>query len=168
MRINIICVGKIKDKNLSNIIDEFIKRLSNYCQISIKEVEDESLNDNKANINLINKVKEIEGIKLLKLLPEKAYVIILDLVKNQPTSIEFADFLKKTIDKFSNNIYFVIGGSYGLSDTIKRRADKAIGLSNLTFTHQFTRLILLEQIYRSFKINNNEVYHKWKWFIGQI
>ncbi len=160
MKINILAVGKIKDNNLKSLINEYIKRLSSYAQINIIEVEDEASDDSKASDAIIEKIKNIEGEKLLKKLNNKSYVITLDLNKEIPNTLSFAKFLENSINNYSNNIYFVIGGSYGLGDNIKARANYSISLSNLTFTHQMTRLILLEQIYRAFKINNNEVYHK--------
>lgn len=160
MTINIIAVGKIKDNNLKNLIDEYIKRLSTYCKINIIEVDDQSNNDNKSSSILIEKLKDIEGENILKKIPSKSFVINLDLNQKQLTSEEFAGFLQKTIDIYSNNIYFVIGGSYGLSNSVKQKANTSITLSKMTFTHQMTRLILLEQIYRGFKINKGETYHK--------
>lgn len=160
MTINIIAVGKIKDNNLKNLIDEYIKRLSTYCKINIIEVDDQSNNDNKPSSILIEKLKDIEGENILRKIPSKSFVINLDLNQKQLTSEEFAGFLQKTIDFYSNNIYFVIGGSYGLSNSVKQKANTSITLSKMTFTHQMTRLILLEQIYRGFKINKGETYHK--------
>ena len=160
MTINIIAVGKIKDTNLKNIIDEYIKRLSSYTKINIIEVEDISNNDNKPSLALIEKLKDLEGENILKRIPSKSYIINLDLNQKQLTSEEFAGFLQKTIDIHSNNIYFIIGGSYGLSNSVKQKANTSITLSKMTFTHQMTRLILLEQIYRAFKINKGETYHK--------
>lgn len=160
MTINIIAVGKIKDNNLKNLIDEYIKRLSAYCKINIIEVDDQSNNDNKPSSILIEKLKDIEGENILKKIPSKSFVINLDLNQKQLTSEEFAGFLQKNIDIYSNNIYFVIGGSYGLSNSVKQKANTSITLSKMTFTHQMTRLILLEQIYRGFKINKGETYHK--------
>ena len=159
MKINLFVVGKIKDSNLNAMIQEFIKRLSSYATINIEEINDESLPD-KPNESEIKKAVEIEGEKILKKVEKMQYVIIFDLVSYQPNSVEFAKILQAKIDLFGSKIGFVIGGSYGLSDNVKKRANLAIGLSNLTFTHQMARLIVLEQIYRAFKINHNEVYHK--------
>ena len=98
--------------------------------------------------------------KILSHLPSNSYVINLDLNKKEYDSIEFASFLQKRIDTYSNHLVFVIGGSYGLSEKVKNNAKESISISKMTFTHQMTRLLLLEQIYRAFKINNNETYHK--------
>ena len=159
MKINLFVVGKIKDSNLNAMIQEFIKRLSSYATINIEEINDESLPD-KPNESEIKKAVEIEGEKILKKVEKMQCVIIFDLVSYQPNSVEFAKILQTKIDLFGSKIGFVIGGSYGLSPSVKKRANLAIGLSNLTFTHQMARLLVLEQIYRAFKINHNEVYHK--------
>lgn len=159
MKINIISIGKIKEKYLQEGINEYLKRLQSYCEVSLLEVSDESLPE-KPNTSHINMAINKEGQKVLKIIKNTDYVIALDLNKKQYTSLEFASYLK---DKFvigKSKLTFVIGGSYGLSDELKKRANDSISLSNLTFLHQMTKLILLEQIYRSFKINNNEVYHK--------
>lgn len=159
MKINLFVVGKIKDINLNAMIQEFIKRLSNYATINIIEINDEPLPD-KPNEAEIKKAVDTEGEKILKKIDKMQYIIIFDLVSYQPNSVEFAKILQTKIDLFGSKIGFVIGGSYGLSESVKKRANLAIGLSNLTFTHQMARLIVLEQIYRAFKINHNEVYHK--------
>ena len=159
MKINLICVGKIKEKSLKDLINEYIKRISAYASVNIVEVQDESIVE-KPSLQEINIAKKKEGEKILKNIKQGQYVIALDLVQNQPDSLEFAKILQKSFDNYGANITFLIGGSYGLSDEVKERANLRMGLSNMTFTHQMSRLIILEQIYRAFKINNNEVYHK--------
>lgn len=159
MKIKVYCIGKIKEQYLKLGIDEYKKRLSAYTTLEIVEVNDEPVKENPSQAE-IDIVKEKECDKVLKLLKPNEYLITLDLVKNQPDSLEFAKFLTKSLERGGSAISFVIGGSYGLSSKIKERANDSICLSNLTFLHQMTRLILLEQIYRAFKINNNEVYHK--------
>lgn len=159
MKIKIYAIGKIKEQYLKLGIEEYKKRISAYANVEIIEVGDEPVKENPSPAE-IEIVKNKECDKVLKLLRPNDYLIALDLTKNQPDSMQFASFLQKSFEKGGSAISFVIGGSYGLSNAIKQRANDTICLSNLTFLHQMTRLILLEQIYRAFKINNNEVYHK--------
>ena len=159
MQITLVTVGKIKERYLKEAINEYIKRLSPYSKINIIEVMDEPIVDNPSKKE-IEKAIDKEGEKILSHLPSKSYVINLDLNKKEYDSIEFASFLQKRIDTYSNHLVFVIGGSYGLSEKVKNNAKESISISKMTFTHQMTRLLLLEQIYRAFKINNNETYHK--------
>ena len=159
MKIKIYCIGHLKETYLKQGINEYIERLKPYTQIEIVEVNDESIVNNP-NASYIEQAKNKEGQKVLKLLRKDEYLIGLDLVKKQPTSEEFAKYLEDKLVLGGANISFVIGGSYGLSDELKKRCQDRIALSSMTFLHQMTRLILLEQIYRAFKINRNEVYHK--------
>ena len=159
MKIKIYAIGHLKEAYLKQGINEYLERLKPYAQVEIVEVNDESINDNPS-LKEIEIVKDKEGQKVLKLLKNNEYLIGLDLVNKQPTSEEFAKYLEDKFVLGGSNISFVIGGSYGLSDELKKRCNDRIGLSNLTFLHQMTRLILLEQIYRAFKINRHEVYHK--------
>ena len=159
MKIRIMCIGKIKEAFLKEGISEYLSRLKPYCKLEIIEVDDEPIRDNP-NSSDIKKAIDKEGERILKKLKNSDYLISLDLNKKELNSETFADFLMKKIEISNSNLTFVIGGSYGLSDSLKQRANDSISLSQMTFTHQMTRLILLEQIYRSFKILNNEVYHK--------
>ena len=159
MKIRIIAIGKIKEAYLKEGINEYLNRIKPYCNIEIVEVNDESVNDNPKDAE-ITKVKNIEGERVLKLLKPNDYLIGLDLNKKQYTSPEFAKYIENKFVQGGSSITFVIGGSYGLSDALKNRCNDSISLSNMTFLHQMTRLILLEQIYRAFKINRNETYHK--------
>ena len=158
MRIKIYCIGKIKEQYLKDGINEYLKRISAYSNIEIVEVADSKVRDNP-NSSDIERAKNEEGDRVLKLV-KNDYLIGLDLNKKEPTSEEFALFLQSQLVEGGSNISFVIGGSYGLSDALKNRCNSSISLSKLTFLHQMTRLILLEQIYRAFKILNNETYHK--------
>lgn len=160
MKIKIYTIGHIKETYLKQGIAEYLERLKPYTQIEIIEVDDESVNTNPSEKD-IEIVKNKEGQKIIKLLKSNEYLIGLDLVKKQLTSLEFASYLEDKFVVGGANISFVIGGSYGLSDELKLRCNDRLALSNMTFLHQMTRLILLEQIYRAFKINKNEVYHKW-------
>lgn len=150
--IKIICVGKIKEKYLNDAINEYKKRLSKYTKIEIIELSDYDL-DNE----LLTKEKEKEAI--LKNINNKDYVITLEINGNMLTSEDFS----KKLDKLflnNSNIVFIIGGSYGLADDIKKISNYPLSFSTMTFPHQLFRVILLEQIYRSFKILKNESYHK--------
>ena len=158
MKIKIYCIGKIKEQYLKDGINEYVKRILPYSSVEIVEVADSKVKDNP-NHSDISRAKNEEGERVLKLL-KNDYLIGLDMNKPEFTSEEFASFLNKKMVEWGSNISFVIGGSYGLSDALKARCNTSISLSKLTFLHQMTRLILLEQIYRAFKILNNETYHK--------
>ena len=158
MRIKIYCIGKIKEQYLKDGINEYLKRISPYSKIEIVEVSDSKVKDNPNQAD-IEKAKNEEGELVLKLL-KNDFLIGLDMNKQEFNSEDFADFLNKKIVEGGSSISFVIGGSYGLSDELKKRCNTSISLSKMTFLHQMTRLILLEQIYRAFKILNNETYHK--------
>ena len=150
--IKIITVGSIKEKYLKEAIEEYKKRISRYTNVEIIEVNDEGYVEKEKAIKL-------EGNKILKHVNNKEYLITLEIEGKQLTSEEFA----KKIDNIlieSSNITFVIGGSYGLSDEIKQKSNLHLSFSKMTFPHQLFRVLLLEQIYRSYKINNNESYHK--------
>ena len=159
MKIKLYAIGKIKESYLKVGIEEYLIRIKPYSLIEIVEVKDEPINDNPS-LKDIEKAKNNEGARVLKLLKNNEYLIALDLGKKQFKSEEFADFLMKKLEENGSSISFVIGGSYGLSDELKKRSNYSISLSDMTFLHQMTRLILLEQIYRAFKIINKEVYHK--------
>ena len=158
MRIKIYAIGKVKDFYKLGV-DEYIKRLSPYCKIEVIELKDESISD-KPHPSEISKAVDNEGRRVLTLLKDNEYLIGLDLNKKELSSEEFASYLNKELESHGSTISFVIGGSYGLSDELKNRVNNSICLSKMTFPHQLARLILLEQIYRAFKILNNETYHK--------
>ena len=159
MKIRIYAIGKIKEAYLKNGIEEYLERIKPYSQIEIVEVNDEPIADNPHPSD-IKKAIDIEGKRILKLLKTNEYLIGLDLNKKELNSPQFADYLNEKFVLGGSNISFVIGGSYGLSDELKNRCNDSFSLSKMTFLHQMTRLILLEQIYRAFKINRNETYHK--------
>lgn len=150
--IKIICVGKIKEKYFSEAINEYLKRISKYSQIKIIELEDSGINDKKV-------VLKKEEEKIFKIIDKKDYIITLEIEGNELSSIEFANKINE-LSIYNSNITFIIGGSYGLSDNVKSLSNFKLSFSKMTFPHQLFRIILLEQIYRSYKINNNEEYHK--------
>ena len=159
MRINIVCVGKIKEKYLKLGIDEFKKRLSKYCKLEIIELEDEKAPENLSDKEMLI-IKEKEGKKILSKIKDNSYVIALAIDGKNLSSEELADTMSKLAVRGNSHITFVIGGSLGLSDEVLKRADYKLSFSKMTFPHQLMRLILLEQVYRAFRINNNEPYHK--------
>ena len=150
--IRIICVGKIKEKYLRDAIDEYSKRLGKYTKLEIIEVKDESIGNE-------NEILKKESINIDKYINDKDYNIILAIEGEELTSETFAKKLDN-IFNYSSNINFIIGGSLGLDDSIKEKANLRLSFSRMTFPHQLFRVILLEQIYRAFKIINNESYHK--------
>ena len=159
MKISVLCVGKVKEKFYRDAIDEFAKRLSRYCKLEIIEVSDEKT-DEQASETEIRLVKEKEGERLLKNIKEDAYVITLCIDGKQLDSEELSEKIEKLGIQGTSHIYFVIGGSLGLSDAVIKRADYKLSFSKMTFPHQLMRVILLEQIYRSYRIMNHEPYHK--------
>lgn len=158
MKIKIYAIGKIKDFYKLGV-EEYLKRLSSYCKIEIIELKDEAINDNPSEAE-IKKAIDIEGQRVLDKLKDNEYLITLDLNKKEMDSVEFSTFLAKKLESQGSNISFVIGGSYGLSSNLKNRANDSFSLGKMTYPHQLVRLIILEQIYRAFKILNNETYHK--------
>ena len=150
--IKIICVGKIKEKYLKDAISEYNKRINKYTNLEIIEVSDRDKLP-------INDILDKEGNDILKYINDKDYVVTLEIDGNSLSSLELAEKIDTTFNNYSN-IVFIIGGSYGLSDIIKKRSNYALSFSELTFPHQLFRVILLEQVYRAYKINNNETYHK--------
>lgn len=159
MKIKIYAIGKIKENYLKIGIDDYLKKIKPYTSIEIVEVNDEPIPNNPNNSE-IEIAKNKEGEKVLQLLKTNEYLIGLDLGKKELESPAFAEYLNKKMEIAGANISFVIGGSYGLSDELKNRCNDSISLSKMTFLHQMTRLILLEQIYRAFRILRNETYHK--------
>lgn len=143
--IKIICIGKIKENFYKEAIAEYMKRLSRYHKVIIDEIIDSNI-DKEAQL-------------ILKHIHDKDYVIVLDILGSELNSLEFSSFIDKTLS-MNSNIVFVIGGSDGLHNDVKKRANYSLSFSKMTFPHQLFRVILLEQIYRSFKIVNNEAYHK--------
>ena len=159
MRITIVCVGKVKEKYFTGAIDEYSKRLSRYCKLEIVEVPDEKTPDG-ASEAVNQQIKEKEGRRILDKIPEDAYVMVLAIEGKQPDSVELSQKIEKLGVRGESHIVFVIGGSLGLSNEVMKRANEAISFSRMTFPHQLMRVILLEQVYRAYRIMNNEPYHK--------
>ncbi len=148
--IKIVCVGKVKEKFFVSALKEYEQRISKYTKIDIIEVKDEKI---------IEKALKIEADRILKNIKDSDYVITLEIGGNEISSLELASKIDNNFNT-NANLVFVIGGSYGLDESVKKRSNYALSFSKMTFPHQLFRIILLEQIYRSFKINNNESYHK--------
>ncbi len=160
MDLKIVAVGKIKDNNFKTLIADYLKRIQIYVKTTIIEVEDESIAKNSNN-TLDSIVKEKEGQRILDKIKEHDYVILLDLLNAKAlTSIELSETIEKLMCEGKTTIVFVIGGSLGLGENVRKRGNMRLELSKMTFTHQFVRLIILEQVYRAYKIINNETYHK--------
>ena len=149
--ITIITVGKIKEKYISDGIKEYTKRISKYTKIELIEVNDEAFD--------IDKTLKVEADNILKRLNTKSFIITLEIDGKEISLLELSNLIDTSINN-NTNITFIIGGSYGLNDSIKALSNYKLSFSKLTFPHQLFRLMLLEQIYRSFKILNNESYHK--------
>ena len=159
MKITILCVGKVKEKFYRDGIAEFTKRLSRYCKLDIIEVPDEKTTEDASETE-IRIIKEKEGERLLKNIKEDAYVICLCIDGKQLSSEALSEKIEKLGIQGTSHIYFVIGGSLGLADEVVKRADFKLSFSPMTFPHQLMRVILLEQVYRSYRIINHEPYHK--------
>lgn len=160
LNIKVLCVGKIKESSVKDLIDEYSKRISKYAKLEIIEVEDEKINSTNSDIE-IEKVKTLECEKLLNKLEKigKCTIFVLDLKGKQYTSQEFAKEIENISTYEASTIVFVIGGSLGMTDNFINKANKIICFSKMTFPHQLIRVFLLEQVFRAFKILNNETYH---------
>ena len=156
IKINVVAVGKVKEKYFLDGINEYAKRLSRYCDFSIIEIPEE--NYKKTDSSIIENIKNVEGEKILKAL--KGYVIAMDIGGEKLTSPKLSSLIENLSVSGNSVINFVIGGSYGLSDDVKKRADKKISFSDMTFPHTLFRLMLTEQIYRAFCILEGSPYHK--------
>ncbi len=159
MKVTIVCVGKVKEKFYRDAIAEFEKRLSRYCKLSIVEVADEKTPDTASEAEELL-IKQKEGERIIKSMKEDGYVICLAINGKQMDSEELSSKMEQLGVTGVSHIYFVIGGSLGLSDAVLNSADMKLSFSNMTFPHQLMRVILLEQIYRSYRIMNHEPYHK--------
>ena len=159
MNITILCVGKIKEKFYKDAINEYSKRLSKYTKLTIIELEDEETIQNSGSA-METIVKNKEGDRILKRIPSGSYIITLEIEGEKTDSVGLSKKINNLALNGKSNLCFIIGGSLGLSDNVKKLSDYKLSFSDMTFPHQLMRVILLEQIYRSFKISNNEPYHK--------
>ena len=151
--LKLICVGKVKDASLKALIDDYQKRIQKYHKLEVIEVKDEPIRENE------KEVLDIEASRIMSKIDKDDYVILLDLHGEPLDSVSFPKKIDKLFVSYSK-ITFVIGGSLGLGEEVRKRANYRLKLSDMTFLHQMTRLIILEQIYRCFKILNHETYHK--------
>lgn len=158
LHINIVCVGKIKESFFRDAIAEYSKRLSRFCTLNIVELQDEKIPD-KASEKIEFSIKEKEGLNILNHIKKDSYVIGLDLKGKEFDSITFSKEIEN-ISITNSSLTFIIGGSLGLSSEVLSTCNKLVCFSKMTFPHQLIRIFLLEQLYRAFKISNNETYHK--------
>ena len=159
MKITVLCVGKIKEKYLKDAISEYEKRLFRYCKLEIIEVADEKATE-QVSAKEESLIREKEGERLLKHIREDAYVITLEIDGKELDSVQFAKKIEELGVAGVSHICFIIGGSIGLGESVRKRADFALSFSKMTFPHQLMRVVLLEQIYRGYRIMKGEPYHK--------
>ena len=159
MKITVITVGKIKEKYLKDAIDEYSKRLSKYCKLEIVEVADEKTPDN-ASETVEETIRSKEAERILKYIKDDAFIVTLEINGKQLSSEELADKIDKLGIQGTSHLIFVIGGSIGLGKEVLVKSNYALSFSKMTFPHQLMRVVLLEQIYRSYRIINGEPYHK--------
>lgn len=158
LNINIVCIGKIKENYLKDAISEYSKRLSKFCNLNIIELPDEKL-PNKLNDSITSEIKNKECTKMIQSIKKDSYIMCLDLKGKEFSSEEFSQKLDNIALNFNSSITFVIGGTLGLNQEILSIANEKICFSKMTFPHQLIRVFLLEQLFRAFKISNNETYH---------
>ncbi len=159
MKITVITVGKIKEKYLKDAITEYSKRLSKYCKLEIVEVADEKTPDNASGV-VEDAIRSKEAERILKYVKDDAFVITLEINGKQLSSEELADKIEKIGVQGTSHIIFIIGGSIGLGQEVLQKSNFSLSFSKMTFPHQLMRVILLEQVYRSYRIINGEPYHK--------
>ena len=156
--IKFIAVGKLKEKYWKDAFQEYAKRLTKYSKVELIEIDEEKISIENESMMKISKEKE--GERILKKVANNDYVILFDVQGKMVDSVELAKKIQDLIDKGNANLCFVLGGSYGFSDELYARSQSKISMSKMTFPHQFARIMAIEQVYRAFKINNNEKYHK--------
>lgn len=160
LRVNIICIGRIKEKYFTDALGEYAKRLSAFCKIQIVELPEEKIRSNTPNAAQIDEVLRAEGQRMLQKIAASDYVCAMCIEGKMLSSEELAQRLDELALSGRSTVDFIIGGSYGLSDEVKRRADLRLSMSRMTFPHQLARVLLSEQIYRAFEISTNGKYHK--------
>ena len=158
MKITIVAAGKIKEKYLTAGINEFLKRLGTFANVKIVEINEEKMKDNPSEAEK-QQVLAAEGQRLLKQVPEGSYLFVLDVYGKAVSSEALSEKIQKLGLEGKSSITFLIGGAFGLSEEVRQAADFRLSFSPMTFTHQMIRLLLVEQIYRSFKISRGEKYH---------
>ncbi len=160
LKINIICIGKIKEKYFAEAIAEYSKRLKAFCKLSVIELAEEKIRDNNPNGAQIDEVLRAEGRRILSKIQNSDYVAAMCIEGKQLSSVQLSEKLDSIALSGKSTVDFVIGGSYGLSGEVKGRADFKLSMSKMTFPHTMARMILCEQIYRAFEISSNGKYHK--------
>lgn len=159
MLIRILSVGKIKEKFHQEAIEEYKKRLNGYVKLENIVVADESIPD-KASLKEEEKIKQKEGERLLQKIKSQDFVLLLDIKGKEMDSVTFSSYIEQKMSNGISSFTFIIGGSLGVSEEVRQRANERISLSKMTFTHPFSKVILMEQLYRAFKIMHHETYHK--------
>lgn len=158
MKITIVCAGKIKEKYLECGITEFKKRLTPFAKVDIIEIAEEKMKENPSEAEK-QKTLTLEGERLLRQVPAGSYLFVLDVYGKERSSEELAARIDELLIEGKSSLTFLIGGAFGLSEEVRKAADERLSFSKMTFTHQMVRLLLVEQIYRAFKINRGEKYH---------
>lgn len=159
LRVNIICVGKLKEKYLKDAVAEYSKRLGAFCKFSVIELDEEKTNSDPNEAG-IEKILEAEGKRILAKTDRMDHVIAMCIEGKQMPSEKFAAYLERAAVNGDSTVDIIIGGSWGLSDDVKKRADLRLSMSEMTFTHQLARVMLCEQLYRAFSITAGTKYHK--------
>lgn len=159
LNITLICIGKLKEAYLRDAVSEYAKRLTSYCKLNIVELDETRMPDDPS-ISQITAALADEGKRILSKIPSNAHVIAMCIEGSMLSSEDLGQYLNKTAVNGSSHIVLVIGGSWGLFPDVKKRADFHLSLSRMTFTHQMSRMLILEQLYRAFQINNQGKYHK--------
>lgn len=159
LNITLVCIGKLKETYLRDAVSEYAKRLTSYCKLNIVELDETRMPDDPS-ISQITAALADEGKRILSKISSNAHVIALCIEGSMISSEDLGQHLNKTAVNGYSHIVFVIGGSWGLSSDVKKRADFRLSLSRMTFTHQMSRMLILEQLYRAFQINNQGKYHK--------